>query len=156
VELCQVVTNDVAQLRGIPTLAPEWLHQPWDTIVVLDDQLPHHVVEVRSMIPTLAWRARHNLCVRGLLTVRTAVNMAAGAIEMGEGRRKAQTLGSRGGNATVECGHGIGLEHLEGTSKRLIVEMAGFDGWRNQERGGLILKTLILDSRVVAFEDGVY
>ncbi len=86
------------------------------------------------MIPTRAWRAMHNLFVRGLLALIAAVDMEAGAIEMREGRCKARALGSRGGNEAVECRHPIGVERIEGTPERIIVEMAGFYGWRDQEQ----------------------
>jgi hypothetical protein len=71
VELRNVITDDLAERFAIMTIATQGLHQHRDTGLVLHDQLQHHLIEVRAMIPALALGEVHDLCVRGLITVLT-------------------------------------------------------------------------------------
>ena len=69
---------------------------------MLHDQLQHDLVQVGAMIPTITVGDVHDLFGGGLLAVIAAIDMEAGGIEMGEGRCKAQALGSGRGNEAVE------------------------------------------------------
>ena len=113
-----------------------------DTSLVLDDQLQHHLVQVRPMIPTIAVGNVHDLVVGGLIAVITAINMEAGAIEVCEGGGKAQALGGGGRNEAVECRHAIVVERIQGTPERVIVEMTGLNGRGNEPRERFILKEM--------------
>ena len=66
--------------------------------------------------------------------------MEAGAIEMGKGRRKPEALRCRGGNETVEFRDAIGIEHIQGTSQRVIMEMLGLDPGGDEALRRFILK----------------
>ena len=78
------------------TIATERLHQHRDTGLVLHHQLQHHLVEVRPMIPTIALGDVHDLFVRSLSAVITAIDMKARAYRDGVKRgRQAQTLWPR-------------------------------------------------------------
>jgi hypothetical protein len=68
--------------------------------------------------------------------------LEARAIEMHEGWRKAQALGSRGGDEAIEFGDIIGVERIEGPSEGIIVEMAGGNGRRDESRGGFIAEKM--------------
>ena len=112
-------------LLGITAIATERRQQDRDTGLVLHKQLQHHVVESRALIATRAAGDGHNGLLRLLVTVGAPIDMEPRAIEMGKAGRKAQALGSRGSNATVECRHPIGVERLQGTPERVILAM----GW---------------------------
>ena len=64
------------------------------------------------MIPTIATRDVHDLFVGGVVAVIAALDMEAGTIEMHKLRGKAQTLGCRGRDQTVEFGDAIRLERI--------------------------------------------
>ena len=68
--------------------------------------------------------------------------MEAGAIEMREGGGKVQALGGGGCNEAVECRHSIGVERIQGTPERVIIEMAGLNTGSNQARDRLILEKM--------------
>ncbi len=55
---------------------------------------------------------------------------------------QAQTLGRRGGNEAVECGHPSFIQCIQGTPERVIVEMAGLNAWGNEARDRLILEKM--------------
>jgi cytochrome b len=70
--------------------------------VVLDNQVQHHLVELRAMIPAGATRDVHDRLCGLLITVIAAIHVKAGAIEMRKSRGEPKTLRSGGGNETVE------------------------------------------------------
>ena len=61
---------------------------------------------------------------------------------MGERGCQAQTLGRRGGNEAVECGHAKGVERIEGSPERVIIEMAGLNAGGNEARDRLIVEKM--------------
>jgi hypothetical protein len=81
------------------------------------------------MISTIAVGNVHDLFVRSLLAIIPTINMEAGAIEMREGRGKAQALRSSRGNEAVECRHPKVVEGIEGTAEGVIIEMVGLNAW---------------------------
>ena len=77
-----MVPDDLAERFAIMTIATQGLHQHRDTGLVLHDQLQHHLVEVRAMIPTIALGDVHDLFVRRLRAVIAAIDMETRRIEM--------------------------------------------------------------------------
>ena len=142
VEVRHMVPDDLAERLGITAMTTERWHEERNTSLVRDAQLPHHVVQVRPMIPTLAVGKVHDLVVGGLSAVRTAINMEAGAIEVCAGGGKAQALGGGGRTEAVECRHAIVVERLQGTPERVIVERTGLNGRRNEPRERCILQEM--------------
>ncbi len=63
-------------------------------------------------------------------------------IEMGKRWDQAQPLGRRGGNEAVEGGHPRFIQGIEGTSERVIVEMAGLNARGNEARDRLMLEKM--------------
>jgi hypothetical protein len=98
------------------------------------------LVEVRALIPPVATGDVKNVFLRLLVPVITAIDMAAGAIEMGERWDKPQALGGRSRNGAEECRHPIRLERIQGTAKRVIVEMIGLNARSAEARERLMLK----------------
>jgi len=117
------VGDDLTEVLRVTAMATEGLHQHGDTGLVCDDQIQHHLVEVRALIPTVAAGDVHDVLLRRLVTVIPAIDMEAGAIEMGARWGKPQALGGRSCNEAVECRYPISLERLQGTAQRVIVEM---------------------------------
>jgi hypothetical protein len=66
--------------------------------------------------------------------------MEAGAIEMRAGGSKAQALGGSGRNEAVEGCHPLGLERIQGTPERVIIEMAGLHAWGDETRERLVVE----------------
>jgi len=138
VELRKVVTDALAERCAIRPIATQGLHQPRKTGLVLYHQLPHHLVEVRAMIPTIAMGDVHDLFVRRLRAVLPAIDMQPRRIEMAERARQPQPRGRRGGNEAVECRHPKIVEGIEGAPEGGIMAMAGLKAWGNEAREGLI------------------
>jgi DDE superfamily endonuclease len=92
VEVRNMVPDNLAELLGITAVTTERLHEERNTSLVLDDQLQHHLVQVRPMIPTIAVGNVHDLVVGGLIAVITAINMETGAIEVREGGARPKRL----------------------------------------------------------------
>src|SRR4051812_48887035 len=124
----------------ITTVATERFHQHGDAGPVLHHQFQHHLVEVRPMIPAVATRDMDDLLSRFRLTVIASIEMKTGAIEVSKARRQAQPFSGGGGYQTVEFGHPVGIERIQGPAQGIIIEMRGFDARRNQPLGGLMLK----------------
>jgi hypothetical protein len=142
VELCHMVTDNLAERFAFMTIATQGLHQPRDTGLVLHDQLQHHLVQIGAMIPTIAVGDVHDLVVRSLLAVIPAIDMETRRIEMAKRGRQPQTRGCRGGNETIECRHAKGVEGIEGAPEGVIMEMAGLNAWGNEARDGFILEKM--------------
>ena len=142
VELCHMVTDNLAERFAFMTIATQGLHQPRDTGLVLHDQLQHHLVQIGAMIPTIAVGDVHDLVVRSLLAVIPAIDMETRRIEMAKRGRQPQTRGCRGGNETIECRHAKGVEGIEGAPEGVIIKMAGLNAGGNEAREGFILEKM--------------
>jgi hypothetical protein len=92
------------------------------------------------MIPTIASGDMNNLLVRFCVAIITAVDMETGRVEMGKGRREAQTPRCCGSNETVEFRHPVSIESIQGPAERIIVALGRGDAGRNEAGGGLILE----------------
>jgi hypothetical protein len=123
-------------------IAIEGLHQHGDTGLVVNNQVEHHLVEVWALIPTVATGDVNDMLLRRLVTVVAPIDMKTGTVEMGKAGRKAQALGRRSGNEAVEFGHAHGVQRIQGTPKRVIVEMAGLNAWGNEPRERFILEKM--------------
>jgi hypothetical protein len=141
-QLGYMVGDDLTEGVRVTAIATEGLHQHGDTGLVFDDQIQHHLVEVRALIPTVAAGDVNDVLLRLLVTVIPAINMEAGALEMGERWGKPQALGGRRCNEAVECRDPISLERIQGTAKRVIVEMTGLHARSEETRERLILKKM--------------
>src|SRR5262249_29839515 len=130
--------DDLAEVMRVTTIATEGLHQHGDTGLVFDYQVQHHLVEVRTLVSTVAAGDVNDVLLRLLITIITAIDMEAGAIEMGERWGKPQALGGRRRNEAEECRHPIRIERIQGTAKRVIVEMTGLNARSDEARERLI------------------
>jgi hypothetical protein len=117
------------------TIATQGLHQHRDTRLVLYHQLQHDLIEVGAMIATITVGEVHDLFVRNLLAVITAIDMETRRIEMPERGRQPQTPGRRGGNEAVEFRHPSLIQRIEGAPEGVIIEMTGLNAWGNEARG---------------------
>ena len=88
------------------------------------------------MIPTIALGDVHDLFVRRLSAVITAIDMKTRRIEMAARGRQSQTRGRRGGNEAVEFRHPKVVECIEGAPEGVIIEMAGLNAWGHEAREG--------------------
>jgi hypothetical protein len=130
----------LANVLGITAVATERFHQDGDTGWMLDDQLPHDLVAVRSMLPAGAPGHVDDRC-RGLLVAVVApIDMNPGAIAMRNAGRKAQARRSGRGHEAGECGHSIAIEGSQGPPEGVIVEWPGSHAGRHQSGGGLVLE----------------
>ena len=77
-----------------------------------DNPFQHDLMEVRPIIPTIATRDVHDLCVGDVVAVLAAIDMEAGTIELHKLRGKAQTLGCCGRNEPVAFGDTIRIERI--------------------------------------------
>lgn len=133
--------DDLAELGPITALAAQWWHAHGKPRVRLDHSGQHDWLAVGPMLPTIAARAVHDLCVGGIVAVVAAIDMATGAIEMREARDTPQTLGGRGRNETVECGNAIIIARISRPAEGVIMEMLRFDHQGGQEsRGRFVLE----------------
>jgi hypothetical protein len=107
---------------------------------MLDNQLQHHLVEVRPRISAVASGDVNDLCLGLLRTVLPSIDVKARAIEMGKGGSQAQSFGGGGRNETVECRHAIVIERIQGTTESIIIALCGGNAGRNEAGGGLILE----------------
>jgi hypothetical protein len=151
-QLGYMVGDDLAEVVRVTTISTEGLHQHGDTGLVFDYQVQHHLVEVRALIPTVAAGDVNDVLLRLLGTVITAIDMEAGAIEMGERWGKPQALGGRSCNEAVECRYPISIERIQGTAKRVIVEMTGLNARSDETRERLILKKMRHEVELLADE----
>ena len=117
-------------------MATARVHQPRHAGLGLDNEGEHAWVEVRARLAAGALGDVDDRRVGGLITVRTAIDLKAGTLEMGKGRRKPPSLRCRRCDKTVQCCHPTVVERIAGTSERVIVEMAGFHGRSDALRGG--------------------
>src|SRR5262249_28063031 len=110
--------------------------------LVFHNQVQHHLVEVWTLIPTVAAGDVNDMLPRLLITVIAAIDMEARTIKMGEGWGQTQTLRRCGGNEAVEFGHANGVQRIERTPERVIVEMACLNARSNEARDRLILEKM--------------
>jgi len=92
------------------------------------------------VISTIASDDGHDLLVQELVTVVESVNMEAGRVEMRLGGDESQPLGSTHRNQTVEFGHTIGIEGIQGTPQGVVIELGRGHPRRNESRRGLIME----------------
>jgi len=129
-----MVGDDLAEVVRVTTIATEGLHQPGETGLVFDYQVQHPLVEIRALIPPVAAGDVKDVLLRLLITVIAAIDMEAGAIAMGERWDKPQALGGRSRNEAAACRHPISIERIEGTAKRVIIEMTGWNARSDKVR----------------------
>jgi hypothetical protein len=125
--------DDLAERWRLPALAAQRVHAHGHPRLRLDHQGPQDLSEVGPMLPTIAARDVHDLCVGGVVAVIAAIDMEAGASERHNARGKAPPLGSRGRHATREFGDARRIERLESPAERLLIERLGFKQTRRQE-----------------------
>ena len=141
-QLRDMVSDELAEVLRITAIATERLHQHRNTGLVFNNQVEHHLVEVRSLIPTIAAGDVNDVLIGLLITVVAAIDMKARAIEVGKAGRQSQALGRSRGNEAVECRHPIGVERIQSTAERVIIEMARLNAWGNEARDGLIVEKM--------------
>jgi hypothetical protein len=93
-------------------IAAERFHQHGHTRLVLDEPLQHDLVQGWAMISAVAPSGVNDLRIGLLRAVVTAVDVKTGAIKMGKGRDKAQTLDGSSRHETIAFGDSIGIERL--------------------------------------------
>src|SRR6516162_11481004 len=120
-----MLTDDVAKLGAITAIATEGLHQDRNARLVLDNQLPHDLVQVWPMVAAIPAGDMYDVVLGLLVAVIAPIDMKAGAIQMGKAGRKAQALGRRRRNETVECGDAIAIERIQGSTEGIVVELVG-------------------------------
>jgi hypothetical protein len=126
-QLSHMIGDDLAEVVRVTTIATEGLHQHGDIGLVFDYQVQHDLVKVRALSPTVAVGDMNDVLLRLLVTILAAINMEARAIEVGKAGRQSQALGSGRGNEAGEFGHPNFVEHIQGSSERVIVEMTGLN-----------------------------
>ena len=92
VQLRKVVRITWPNVLRITAIATERFHQHRNAGLVFDDQIQHHLVEVGPMIAAIAPGDVNDLFGGLLVTVIAAIDMEAGAIEMGEGGARPKRL----------------------------------------------------------------
>jgi len=137
-----MVGDDPAEVVRVTPIAPEGLHQHGNTGLVFDNQVQHHLVEVRALIPTTAASDVHDMRLRFLVTVRAAIDMETRTIKMGERGCQAQPRGRRGGNEALEFGHPKCVQRIQSSPKGVIIEMTVPNAWGNEARERLILEKM--------------
>jgi hypothetical protein len=83
------------------------------------------LVEVRAMIAAITLGDVHDVFQGRSVTIIAAIDMEARRVEMHIRRTQSQTLGGRGRNETVEFGHSIGIERIQGPTEGVIIELVG-------------------------------
>jgi hypothetical protein len=137
-----VVTDDLTELLCIITMPAQRPHQHRETGLVLDDQLHHHLGEVGPMISTLTVGTGHDLFVRRLIALLTALDMEAEASEMRAGRGKAQALRSGRGNEAGEFRHPNVVEGIAGAPEGVSIEMVDLHAWGHEACERLMLEEM--------------
>jgi len=132
--------DDLPKLWHITAMATEGWHQDRHASLVLDHELQHHVIQVRPMISAVAAGEVHHLRLGLLLTVITAVDVNARALERHTGRGSSPTFGRGGGHEAVECRHPIVIEGVHGPTERIIMALGGDHAGRHEAGGGLMLE----------------
>jgi len=126
------------KLLHLTALATAGLHQDRKASLVLDHSLQYHLIQVRPMSSAVAAGDVHTLRLGLLLTVITAVDVNARAIEMHNGRGSSQTFRRGDGHEAVACRHPIVIEGVQGTTERIIIALGGDHAERHEARGGLM------------------
>src|SRR5215475_9228306 len=94
--------DELAEVLRVTTIPTEGLHEHGDAGLVFDTQVQYHLVEVRSLIPTVAPGDINDVRIRLLVTIVAPVDMKTGAIEMGKAGRQSQALRRGRGHEAVE------------------------------------------------------
>jgi hypothetical protein len=92
------------------------------------------------MISAVALGDMDDMFIGLLPTVLAAIDVKAGALEMGNGGRSPEALGRGGGNERVEFRHAIVVEGLQGAPQRIIIEVRGVNAGANEPLSRLVLK----------------
>jgi len=79
-----MLADDLAKVSRITTVATKRLHQDGNSGLVLDHQVEPHVVQVGSMISAVTAGEVNDLRFGRLVALVAAIDMEAGAIQMGE------------------------------------------------------------------------
>jgi hypothetical protein len=132
--------DEVAERLDIVAMAAEGLHEHGNPGLRLDDQLQHDVIEVRALVATLPLGDVHDVLRGQCVAVRTTITMQTRTVEVQRGWTAAQTRGGGRRNETVEFCHPVGIEDIQGTTERIIVELVGGNAGRKKSEGGLILE----------------
>lgn len=122
-----MLADDLANVSRITTVATKRSHQHGNAGLVLDHQVEPHLVQVGSMISAVTAGNGHDLCLGRLVAMVAAIDMDAGAIQMGEAGAKPSAPRRRGCKKTVECRDAIGIERIQSPAQRVIMQMPGFD-----------------------------
>jgi hypothetical protein len=77
-------------------------------------------------------------CPRGLVAVVAPRDVDARALELGPGRRTAETRGGSRRHPTRACCHPVGIERLPSATERRIVAWCRGHAGRHEARGGMI------------------
>ena len=108
--------------------------------MVCDNQVRHRLVEVQSLIPTVAPGDMPDVLIRLLVAIVAPIDMNTGAIEMCNAGRQAQALRRGRRHEAAQFGHPSGIEGLQGPTQGVIVELRGSHAGRNELRGRLVRK----------------
>jgi hypothetical protein len=127
----------VPRLTGMAT---EGLHPHGNPRWVFPKHVPPHVGAVGPLSAAVASRDLHDLGVRRLTTVVAPIDMEAGAIEMGNGRRQPQAVSGRDRQEPVEVCHASRIARVPGASQRLLMARRGFEAGGDEARCGCVLK----------------
>jgi hypothetical protein len=89
--------------------------------VVLAPHVPHHVVEVRALLPAGALGDRDDLCVGLLVTRVMTLPREAGTLARGQRGRPPETRRGGRGHEAVAGGAPIVIARLESPPPRLVM-----------------------------------
>jgi hypothetical protein len=134
--------DEVAERLDIVAMAAEGLHEHGNPGLRLDDQLQHDVIEVRALVATLPLGDVHDVLRGQCVAVRTTITMQTRTVEVQRGWTAAQTRGGGRRNETVEFCHPVGIEDIQGTTERIIVELVGATRGERSRKVGLFWKNL--------------
>jgi hypothetical protein len=106
-------------------LATEWRHQHRTSGLGFHKPVAPDLVEVRALLPPLAAGDGQDVRLGLLITGVAVIAMPA-----------------RASNEAVECCHPVGVECIQSTTERVIVEMAGLHTWGKEPRERLIVEKM--------------
>jgi hypothetical protein len=119
------LADDLANVSRLTTVATKRWHQHGHAGLVLDHQVEPHVVQGGSIIAAVTAGEGHDLCRGRLIAMVAAIDMDAGAIQMGDAGAKPYAPRSRGCQKTVECRDAIGIERIQSPAQRVSMQMPG-------------------------------
>src|SRR5687768_11347717 len=128
------------KLAAIVRIAAEGFHQHGDTGLVFDEQLQHHLIEVRPMITAIAWGDRNDRCLWLRRTVIAPIDMEARGVEMGKPGRHAQTVRGFSRDTTIKWGDARRVKGIETTAQHIIIQGSRLKPWPHQLCCRLVLE----------------